>query len=75
MQKVDYLVLSHGHSDHTGGLRYFMELNTKATVACKREVFLPKFKDERENGIKHDGVRKYAPSLPRVIKTADGPIA
>ena len=22
-----------------------------------------------------DGVRKYAPSLPRVIKTADGPIA
>lgn len=39
LQKVDYLVLSHGHSDHTGGLRYFMELNTKATVVCKREVF------------------------------------
>lgn len=53
LQKVDYLVLSHGHSDHTGGLRYFMELNTKATVVCKREVFSPKFKDERENGMKH----------------------
>ena len=53
LQKVDYLVLSHGHSDHTGGLRYFMELNTKATIVCKREVFFPKFKDERENGMKH----------------------
>lgn len=23
LQKVDYLILSHGHSDHTGGLRLF----------------------------------------------------
>ena len=43
LQKVDYLILSHGHSDHTGGLRYFLELNTQATVVCKREVFSPKF--------------------------------
>ena len=53
LQKVDYLILSHGHSDHTGGLRYFLELNTQATVVCKREVFSPKFKDERENGMMH----------------------
>lgn len=39
LQKVDYLILSHGHSDHTGGLRYFLELNTQATVVCKREIF------------------------------------
>ena len=39
--------------DHTGGLRYFFELNTQATVVCKREVFSPKFKDERENGMMH----------------------
>ena len=53
LQKVDYLILSHGHSDHTGGLRYFLELNTQATVVCKREIFSPKFKDERENGMMH----------------------
>ncbi len=53
LQKVDYLVLSHGHSDHTGGLRHFLELNKQATVVCKREAFSPKFKDERENGMKH----------------------
>lgn len=53
LQKVDYLVLSHGHSDHTGGLRHFLELNAEATVVCKREVFFSKFKDERENGMKY----------------------
>ena len=53
LQKVDYLILSHGHSDHTGGLRHFLELNKQATVVCKREAFSPKFKAERENGMKH----------------------
>ena len=38
LQKVDYLILSHGHSDHTGGLRHFLELNKQATVVCKREA-------------------------------------
>lgn len=52
IQDVDYLILSHGHSDHTGGLRYFLEQNSHAIVICKREIFFPKFKDERENGIK-----------------------
>ncbi len=40
LQKVDYLILSHGHSDHTGGLRHFLELNKQATVVCKREPSL-----------------------------------
>ena len=53
LQKVDYLILSHGHNDHTGGLRYFLELNTQATVVCKSEIFSHKFKDERENGKMH----------------------
>lgn len=53
LQKVDYLILSHGHSDHSGGLCHFLELNTRATVVCKPGILSRKFKDERENGLKN----------------------
>lgn len=53
LTKVDYLVLSHGHSDHTGGVKSFLELNTQATVICKKEVLQKKYRDERENGFKN----------------------
>ncbi|WP_321518362.1 MBL fold metallo-hydrolase [uncultured Bacteroides sp.] len=52
LSKVDYLVLSHGHSDHTGGVRQFQELNPHAKVVCKKEALQKKYKDERENGFK-----------------------
>lgn len=55
LSKVDYLVLSHGHSDHSGGIRQFLELNPKAKVVCKKEVFQKKYKDVRENGFQYAG--------------------
>lgn len=51
LREVDFLVLSHGHRDHTGGLHHFLALNDKAKVICKKELFRPKFKEERENGV------------------------
>lgn len=53
LSEVDYLVLSHGHSDHTGGVKHFLKLNSKAKIVCKREILDPKFKGERENGFKY----------------------
>ncbi len=53
LAEVDYLILSHGHGDHTGGLRHFLTLNTKAKVVCKQEILDRKFKIDKENGLKN----------------------
>ena len=34
---VDYVFISHGHNDHAGGLRHFMEVNKKAKVVVSPE--------------------------------------
>ena len=41
--EIDYVVLSHGHSDHTGGLYPFLQINKKAKIFCKKEIFIPKY--------------------------------
>lgn len=51
LREIDFLVLSHGHSDHTGGLQAFLEVNQKATVICKEGIRNRKFKKSRENGL------------------------
>ena len=38
LQNVDYLFLSHGHSDHTGGLAHFLNINHQARVIVAQEA-------------------------------------
>jgi len=40
---VDFLVISHGHSDHGGGLKTFLDLNHTATVYIHKSAFEPHF--------------------------------
>lgn len=51
LKEVDMLILSHGHSDHSGGLHAFLAYNNKAKVYCKKEALDRKFKGDRENGM------------------------
>lgn len=83
LSKVDYLVLSHGHGDHTGGVKHFLELNSKAKVVCKRAILDQKFKGERENGFKFGGriarerflfVEENTELLPGIFVLCDIPI-
>lgn len=48
-EKVDYVLLSHGHYDHTGGLKYFLEINKKAKIICKKEIFQEKLSKSTGN--------------------------
>jgi len=49
---VDELVISHGHSDHTGGLGAFLSVNTRARIRMSPAGWLPKYKG-REAYIGH----------------------
>ena len=43
LTQVDFAVLSHGHSDHGGGLHRFLECNRTAPIYMSRHGFLPLF--------------------------------
>ena len=44
LQKVDYVVLSHGHYDHTGGLPYIAELKKPLPVICHPALINKKYR-------------------------------
>ena len=49
LSKIDAVILSHGHNDHTGGLLDFFKINTKAPVYLKKEALNPFYSQKVEN--------------------------
>ena len=45
LSQVDLVVLSHGHSDHGGGLQKFLELNSKAKIYVAKTAFDKHYND------------------------------
>lgn len=43
LSEVDLAVLSHGHYDHGGGLKKFLELNNTAKVYMNKHAFEPHY--------------------------------
>ena len=67
LSAVDIAILSHGHYDHGGGLRRFLELNRHAPVYIHRDAFLPHY-----NGAeKYIGLDITLASDPRIVFTED----
>jgi len=47
LTQVDYVFISHGHSDHAGGLKYFLQLNDHAPVIVSPHALTGQFYSER----------------------------
>ena len=48
LSRIDMVVLSHGHYDHTGGLKSLLEKNTTFTLYAHPDVFEDKRKSVNE---------------------------
>lgn len=43
IKSVDIVIISHGHKDHGGGLKTFMNMNFKAKIYIKKSAFEPHY--------------------------------
>lgn len=49
LSTVDYVFISHGHSDHAGGLQHFVERNRQAKVIVSPDAMSGQFYSKRRN--------------------------
>lgn len=72
LEDIDYVFLSHGHKDHTGGIEAFLQINSKATVLISEQVRHKKYysyrhESPRDITLQHQVLEQYAPRV-RYIK-------
>lgn len=70
LQKVDTAIISHGHYDHTGGLRGFLEQNERAVVYIREKALEPHF-SIRGDSISYIGILETVLETLRDSKMAE----
>lgn len=63
---VDTAVVSHGHYDHGGGIRAFLDINTRARVYISRAAFEPHY-SLRDNGLAYIGIDSGLKDNARIV--------
>lgn len=75
LSKMDAVIISHGHNDHTGGLLKFLEINGKAPVCLKKEALNPHYSKLPDSlkyiGIDSEIAKNYHDRLNFVDKTTE----
>lgn len=69
LSEVDTVVLSHGHYDHGGGLRTFLELNSKAKIYLQKSAFGKYYSCKEESKEpKYIGIDPKLKGHPQIIE-------
>jgi 7,8-dihydropterin-6-yl-methyl-4-(beta-D-ribofuranosyl)aminobenzene 5'-phosphate synthase len=58
VEDIDYLVLSHGHFDHTGGLEKFIKVNHKAHIVMSAQIEGKNFYSYRHQSKRNIGINQ-----------------
>lgn len=67
LKNVDLCILSHGHYDHGGGLKYFLEINNTAPIYINEHAFEPHYNGKG----KYIGLNPVLKENKRLIITND----
>lgn len=67
LSQVGFAILSHGHYDHGGGLKAFMEINKTAPIYINKNAFEPHYNGEE----KYIGLDPSLQDSERIIFTED----
>lgn len=69
--EIDYLIISHGHYDHGGGLKTFLQENTKAEVFLNRFAFDKYYALGPNDELKFIGIDGNLKNNKQIIPTSD----
>ena len=68
---IDFLVISHGHYDHGGGLKTFLKENTKAEVFLHRLAFGKQYAIRKNDELDFIGLDEELNQNKQIILTSD----
>ena len=66
LQKIDTVILSHGHYDHAGGLPAFAKINTHAKIYMQKNA-VGAYYHQYDTGDKYIGIDGRIAQLPQVV--------
>ncbi|RVU54383.1 MBL fold metallo-hydrolase [Anaerosphaera multitolerans] len=70
ISEVDTVIISHGHYDHGGGLKTFLENNVKAKIYINKNAFAPHYVKSTDSN-KYIGLKKEFEKNERMVFVGD----